>query len=350
MTALASSAPFDFFPFNLPSGGPFLAFYTFVIVSTLLLITALRSLLPRLLQRPALPPPTEDSPTGGDSPYRAAGLRPAPAHRPLTLGYLPRSDELYAIAYLKEGSRGVANLLIAQALAAGYLRPKSDGDAEEASTDELVFVKTATPSEPLARAFHDELRARKSIDKAGLQTLAESSAAASAPTITQQLESAALVPSEHARTVTAAVAVLVLLAALAIGGMRMIRLLTLHRYIAFLTMQMIFLGVVGLILALRQLKAPRGDEYLSWLDDATHSLRADVATGRRDGARDVGLALAVGGLTAVAAAPLLSPLGAVFIVPTPVVSTSSGSSCGGGSGCGGGGGCGGGCGGGGGCG
>ncbi len=134
---------YDVWPFNIASGPEFLAFYFFISLVGLIGAGAGADRR-RLADRSAAPKPSPAEPrrrararcpTGSGAPERAAPP-PTPAHG--RAGCRGR-DELWEIAYLKEGTRGVANALIGAALAADWLQPTEDGQialaVAEAPTD-----------------------------------------------------------------------------------------------------------------------------------------------------------------------------------------------------------------------
>jgi hypothetical protein len=118
---------YDVWPFNMASGPEFLGFYLLISVVGLLAAVlaqiAVGGHLDRATQAEtdAAPPPS----TGG--PYRAEGRPRERKRRRLTTGWVPRADEFWAIAYVKEGKRGVANALMSVALAGGWLVSEDDG-------------------------------------------------------------------------------------------------------------------------------------------------------------------------------------------------------------------------------
>ena len=135
----------------------------------------------------------------------------------------------------------------------------------------------------------------------------------------------------------------------AVGVIRFVRALELDRPAGFLIIEMLLIAFAfGVARLTTSSKSTLRKDYLLWIDDATHSLRDDVASGRRAEAADVGLAVAVSGASALAARTSLVWIH-LALLPEPVAvassgssssSSSGGSSCssGGGSSCGGGGG------------
>ncbi len=90
----------DFFPFNMESGPQFLLFYAAFAFVGLNAVRIVRNLLGRWL----------DGRVGAGSP--GGGL---------AIGRVPRADDCLAVAYLREGSRGIANTLISEAMAPWFV-------------------------------------------------------------------------------------------------------------------------------------------------------------------------------------------------------------------------------------
>ena len=129
---------YDVPPFNMASGPEFLAFYFFISLVGLLAAVLAQITWGASIDRRAIPEESS-APGPGARPYRAGA---GPTRRRLTAGWVPRPDELWAVAYLKEGTRGVANALISAALAAGWIAP------DPAQNGQVFLSVTEAPTEP----------------------------------------------------------------------------------------------------------------------------------------------------------------------------------------------------------
>ena len=102
---------FDFFPFNMPAGPGFLFVYIGLAAVLLFVGTRVRNAVARNLDESVAPKP----PIGGDV-YRSSA-EPGP----LMVGVLPQPQQLWAVAWLRDGKAGVAQALLANAVAEGWL-------------------------------------------------------------------------------------------------------------------------------------------------------------------------------------------------------------------------------------
>ena len=310
----------DFFPFNMGSGPAFLAFYAAFAFVGLNALRVVRDLVGGFLDGRAF-----DTASGG-----------------LAIGRVPRADDCLAVAYLREGARGVANTLISQAMAEGWLGPPSDADGKfTVSGGQRPQLRASVPF------YRDLTKEAKSgqVSADTVQSHAKASAAALEPGLESGLAANGLVRSPE---IAWALRLLVWLgggAILLVGLIRVLRAIELNRPFTLLFWELVVVAVTVLVMSFsgKVRDSQVKQRYLSWLDGATTSLQADVTSGRRREARDVALAVAVGG-AAILASPLYAGLTSAFVPePRPVVSSgggSSGSSCSSSS-CGGGGGCGG---------
>ena len=333
---------FDFWPFDIDSGPAFLAFYFVLTVGGLILAVIVRSSIAQRIDREAIaddPQPVQAIPAGHGSPYRYEAAPPAPVRKRLTTGWVPRPDELWAIAYLKEGTRGVANTLLGVAMTAGWL-------AQHPTESGVLVVHTqAPPGEVTARRFFERLVSVAGSERKLTVEFARGNATLIAEEkkaeLEAELQAAGLYRTKDAEHRIARVVWFVAMPVLLVGLIRAVRGVELDRPIAFLVIEMIvLLAVTAILAAVTTRDSTLKNEYLQWLEDSTVSLRADVASGRRRDPGDVGLALAVAGAGAVTAAFAVL---AATLIPVPVAVASSGSSgsscssssCGGGGGCGG---------------
>jgi uncharacterized protein (TIGR04222 family) len=315
---------FDFFPFNMASGPAFLAFYFFFALYALVGAIFLRRAVGARIDRALVTPPAVVS-TGAAAnadPYRARGTVAPTDRKRLGIGWIPGVDEHWAIAYLKGGERNVANTLISAAMAAGWLSTLKEkpGTAH--------FRRANPPDDPGLLAFHTRLakNPESTLKLFDVHLAAGDATTDILPEIVRDLDTAGMVrpPATVQRLslvvwVSGAVTV-------GVGLIRFVRAIELDRPAGFLIIEMLLIafafGVAGLTTSSQ---STLRKDYLRWLDDATHSLRDDVASGRRAEAIDVGLAVAVGGASALAARASLVWIH-LALLPEPVAVASSGSS------------------------
>ena len=314
---------FDTWPWNVPPGLTFFAIYGAIAAGLLLLTWLLQRGVGRTL----------DAGAGSEETASFA----ASSGSKLEPGRIPRGSDLWRVAHLKGGARGVTGALLSSATAEGWIFANEDAKFEAA--------RGRAPVDPLLLELH---RAVGGAPKTAEELLAHANAvtAAHRPGLVEDLIRQGHYRSGGARWALAAIA-------LAGGGVTalfgLIRLPVRAALYGggapvpvFLMLELIVIAVVTLLLALRTRESSSARAYLRWLEDATQSLRADVASGRRREGWEVGLAVALGGLASAGAITALDSLAPVIALATPSSSSSS-SSCSSSSGCGGG------CGGGGGC-
>lgn len=349
---------FDFFPFNLSSGPDFLGFYFLFAFSALIGVAYLRRAVGVRLDRSHSSPPLPicTGAAANANPYRAQGSSSPIERKRLTVGWIPKPDEYLAIAYLKGGEHSVANTLISAAMAAGWLTCLKENPGT------ALLYSVMPPEDAGLAMFHARLAAyhKPELTLAEVRNAATLAASSLAAGITRDLGATGMVRSAVTVRNLSLIPWLSGALVLGVGMIRLLRAFELNRPASLLVVEMLFVMVLFVIVAsTTSATSTLRTEYLSWLDDSTISLRTDVASGRRRDPSDVGLAVAVGGASALAAAV---PLAMIYsaMVPAPIVfaststssgSSSSGSSCGGGGGsscgggggssCGGGGGCGG---------
>jgi uncharacterized protein (TIGR04222 family) len=315
----------DFFPFNMESGPAFLVFYAALAFVGLNFVGVVRTFV------------------GGWLDGRAATGGPNPA---LVVGRVPPADDCLAVAYLREGTNGIANTLVSEAVAEGWLRPPPSPKQPSKPSQEPFSVRDRPPSLRAAVPLHQALtRAGTAAHTASaVRRFAKEAARAIERDLAPRLTAAGLV---RAPATVWSLRVLVALGGgliLLVGLVRILRAVELNRPFTLLAWEMVAVAIailgMGFSSATRESRL-RG-RYLDWLDGATTSLQADVTSGRRREARDVALAVAVGGV-AILAPPLYESLSSAFAsTPRPTASTGRGSSsscssssCGGGGGCGG---------------
>lgn len=325
----------DFSPFDLASAGAFLVLYALFAAVGLAALAWLRARLGHRLDEAAARAETRRA---AAAPGRAAGMTP---HRRLAIGWIPQHGELPAIAWLREGSAGVANLLIATALADGWL------GADAAGRGPPFFVVGApNTDEPLQGRLH-ALLSRPSTDPIEPGVVkAAAREAASHSSIEVDLAAAGFLRTGGTHLRLAVALMGAGLPILAVGALRALRIMTLGGPIGLLALELAAAGVaVGCIAFRRRRDTDAARAYLAWLADATVALQADVAVGRRHEPDAVALAAAVGGFRLITSTPLLAPLSSAFFslpVAAPadaapsINSSVAPSSCGGGGSCGGG--------------
>jgi uncharacterized protein (TIGR04222 family) len=306
---------FEFFPFDMESGPLFLAFYFVFSVATLFIAKRIRKA--RIAAKYAEPPEPAalPEPRAPVTAYRTA-VAPARAHhRRLTIGYAPGPDEVWAVSYLREGATGVANTIVAIAGAAGWLTPRG--------ATSYVFTPPASTPAPAIGAFVAELKAKAptGVTNANDVRVAASSAAASvAASLDLELDDAGLariVPdADQARIIEH----LAIALNLVVGVVRLVRGALLGHPILFLVIEILGFLLYGRASAKRAYPNPRVTAYLKWLEDASYSLRVDVAGGRRRDVVDVALAAAIAGPMAVGVMAAFQP---AYVIPPPPIVTST---------------------------
>jgi len=210
------------------------------------------------------------------------------------IGHLPRAREVFAVAYLRSGVEAVARVVVAEATATGW----------------LVFSDERGHVGHLPRDADDASRALHRALDHGVVTHDRSFAAAKKialslePAIVSDLESAGLLRTWTSRRL-GELAALVLAIPSGILGVRRVlegaEAVGIGSTTGALGGALLFLAleVAGFVVAMFAFARvshamEHAGAYLSWLDDATLSLREDVASGRDHRVADVMLATALG--------------------------------------------------------
>jgi hypothetical protein len=123
----------DFFPFNLASGPAFLVFFGVLSLVVFVVVGFARDAVGRVLDKRE-----EES---------VADTR-------LLVGRMPKIEDCLAVAYMREGERGVANTLISEGVAEGWLGPPT----KEKKTFTFGGQR---PRRAAARAFYNAIAAFK---------------------------------------------------------------------------------------------------------------------------------------------------------------------------------------------
>ncbi len=333
----------DVFPINVASGPEFLLIYALMSVLGVGLAKAANLGVLSLL--------TPHAPTGPSAvdAYRQASV----ARRKLTIGAWPSVDDVLAVAFLRAGERGVAEAIVAQAVAEGWLTPASHPGA--AWSVHPIPRDAALASRGLAAELH-----ATAVTTHQVRSAATIVAARRTGDLERELAELGLLHPPGRMLVGSVAYATVGLSLLGVGALRATRGIELGRPIGFLVLEMIAVAVALFLFRKASRLTSAGDRYLKWLGASTVSLRHDVYAGRTRRPADVALVGATAGLVAI---PFLaaawpgtawgSTAGSTFgaaEVPTGSSACSSSScsssSCGGGGGCGssscgGGGGCGG---------
>jgi hypothetical protein len=139
---------YEVWPINMESGPAFLIFLLFFSGVALGGAGLIGAILGSILESgeatgiavgPAQPP-------GPNNPYRRPG--PAEGRKRLAIGWVPLPEDAWAIAYLRDGQKGVAEALFAAAVALGWITRTPAG---------LVVNAQGRPSDPLLGALHGML-------------------------------------------------------------------------------------------------------------------------------------------------------------------------------------------------
>lgn len=212
-------------------------------------------------------------------------------------GSLPAGADLWTVAYMQGGQKGLAAALVTAAVADGWL--VMDGNA--------FAVKPASPTEPALRELYQAIRSYSIV--ATIRKGAFNVAAALIPDIERDLEavghrrSAAETLPMHL-VVGAAVA-----AAVVAGFVRIGTRLWLSNVTAEAPMELVtaMFGSVPAAVLLMQAstRASSWTTHLAWLTDVTSALRDDVISGVRTSPQDVVLAVAVAGPSVSVRVPML---------------------------------------------
>jgi uncharacterized protein (TIGR04222 family) len=315
---------FDFFPFNMASGPAFLAFYFFFALAAFVGAIYLRRAVGARIDRAIVTSTRSSAPIAGTNadPYRAQGVVAPTDRKRLTVGWIPGVDEHWAIAYLKGGERNVANTMISVAMASGWL------STEKEKPGFAHFRGANLPDDPGLLAFHKRLASYQAstLTLFDVRLAAGTATTDMRPEIIRDLDATGMERSPA--TVRTLTWIVWLSGAFTVGvGMiRFVRAVELNRPAGFLIIQMLLFAFAFWILAFTtSTKSTLHREYLRWLDDSTISLRTAVRNGRRSDPTDVGLAVAVGGASVLAAHTSFVAIHRA-LVPEPVAVASGGSS------------------------
>jgi hypothetical protein len=251
--------------------------YAVVFVVTIAASKLISTLVVTMLDRRSAEALADKAKNSGRNPERAPSY---------AIGSLPRAREIFAIGYLKNRTEGVASVLLAEAFASGWLffsegrghvghLPREASDAARALQRALEYGNV-TPE-----------RARAA---------AKTVAASLEPAIVADLESRGLLRPWGMRKFGEIVAVVLALPSGIFGVRRLLE--GAHAVgspeLLLLALEIAYFAVVAVALARVSDESERATAYLSWLDDATISLREDVASGRDRRIVDVMLAAALG--------------------------------------------------------
>lgn len=334
MSAGPIAETFDFWPFDIPPGTEFLLVYAVIALVGVILAKVVQVGLLSML-----------GPTEAEAEREADYRKPGARRTRLVIGVYPSIDDVQLLAYLRARQKGVAESIIVQAMAEGWLKPSQPFGTV---TIYPMPNETTKASRELAANLHATTATAQQVELAASRVAERISSELARELVELGLLHAASTRA-YALFAYASVGALVF----AIGAIRALRGLELNRPVGFLMLEVVAVGLVLLVAARPKRVTDKGDAYLRWIGDSTHSLRQDVAAGRNQRPTDVALA---GAMTGLVAAPLIATLwpttASAWTSSGPDAGSSvdysscSSSSCGGGggcgsSGCGGGGGCGG---------
>lgn len=308
---------YDVWPFNLDSGPEFLVLYALLSLVAFGIGWFASELVASLIERTGGPHVAPTS-TAAESlgAYRSS-VGPA-GPRPLARGTLPGPEDVWAIAWLRDGESGVAEALMAAAVASGWVRGNGTS---------LTVSSGSPPSDPILADFHTAL-SWIGDSYLGIRRAAKGIAQRYAPELRASMARAGFERSRNMRTFVSALIVVAGAAMLFVGVVRCARARELHRPHGFLVVEMAALAVATSFVAKRrwESRSARADQYLSWLGNATRSLRQDVLSGRRTSSEEVASTAAISGLTAIAAAPLFLGVSTNDLLGLSQLPTHSGSS------------------------
>jgi uncharacterized protein (TIGR04222 family) len=270
----------------------------------------------------------------GAQPYRLQAER-----NRLTVGSVPKLEDAWPIAYLRDGIDGLTDALASSAVAAGWVT-----EGEEAPL--------LAPTDPVLAALHERIGGVTG-SFSTVRQAARSIAVRHADAIEVTLAAAGLVRDGGTRGRIAGAFAAPALFAVLVGIVRCVRAIELQRPRGFLVLEMLAIVAFSLTAAIvcASDRSARAKRYLGWLNAVTCSLRDDVVAGRRASVDDVASTVAIGGAAGmmraekfVAIVPVSAWVPASVMVSSSSYASSSscassGASCGGGGG--GGGGCGG---------
>lgn len=279
---------FDFFPFNVDSGPAFLGIYAAIAIVGLLLAKAAQARAIRRSEeamKAALA--VKEQPAG----YRTPADRQW-AHQPLTIGFMPLREEHLRIAYLKGGINGVADALVASAVAHGWL-----------VIDVFGSLRIGSPQHG-ALAEEQALWRRIKVNASSVASVMEAArkvARSMESSYEDDLLRAGLLRTQATRTAGRWTVLLIGAAILGIGAIRALRGVELGRSIGFLMIEMtgVCLGLVVILAAQVERITTAGKAYRQWIEAATTTLRADVRAGRDQEPVDMLLAASLAGMFVV---------------------------------------------------
>jgi uncharacterized protein (TIGR04222 family) len=265
----------DFFPLNVASGPEFLLIFAVIGVVGV----AVGKLAGQVVASMG-----DAAPPSEPSTRRDAG---SVYHQRYTRGFFPRPDELEGVAYLKNGRAGVRDMLIADAVARNVVYKPTGAPLDRM----LVLGRLPADAPPLQRDFHAGLT-RGGLSYEVVRRVAEATAARHEPRIIAELTRAGLY-----RTGVASARLtyfLVVLAVAALGVLRVLRGVELHRPVGFLEVEIVALVYAASRFSKFSLRSDRGTAYLDWLEASTGSVRGEVTTGRSRSPAIVGIAMIPG--------------------------------------------------------
>lgn len=237
-------------------------------------------------------------------PYRAAAQDERSL--PLTLGQLPRADQLWTVAWLCAGKDGVVQALMAHAGAAGWLVGSGAGFR--------VMEPAVLPADPEAAGFWKELGAHVGETLSGPEVhgMARTTAATHDSTLRRQAKAAGLLRSDRDQ---ANLNLVPMIAGLLAEAAFLIRLFTTNvvdMRPGLLVALLVGIIVTSMLLSARSPQSRATKLYLQWLRAEVDSCVAGVGAGRRRQPVDVTLAVAVAGISTLASVPGLGDLASAY--------------------------------------
>ena len=204
------------------------------------------------------------------------------------IGTLPRAREILGVAYLKDRVDGVARVIVAEAIASGWLLVDRDrihvGPLEERASRE---------ERDLLRELGYGTITRERVDAAAKRV-----ALSLEPALAAELESAGLFRTWTVRRLGELIAVIVAAPAIWMGLSRLLEgaraRAGIEGGLVFLALEVVGFALIAFAVARVPDETELAGKYLAWLEDATSCLREDVASGRADRTPDVLLATALG--------------------------------------------------------
>ncbi len=288
---------FDFFPFDMDSGPGFMAVFLLISVGLMLLGTVVRGRVARRIDAASMPEPVAAAVPPGGPPVPTQG-EPGPR---LTVGVLPRGEQLWMVAWLRAGRVGVAQTLVANAWAEGWLS-SSPSDRRL-----LRFTGRKIPRDRAAVRFYDQLEQfpEKDLRPEDVLELATMMAKSMEPKLRHDVKLAGMVRSSADQWRLARVMLLFGALAEAVAVIRVVVREAQNpgalssESMLLGTFAMFVVAPVFVVLALFRPSSNARKRYLEWLEDATLSLVGEVEGRRCKDPADVTLAAAVAGLAVV---------------------------------------------------